>query len=104
MDTTRQEGIGGAAVVLSVGFAMVLLVVVLVSLFLAPARAGAQVRLATDDDRRLAMLAVSADGAEITVRGRVADSVRLCVEPAAGTFGARRCFTVGAIRRGEVGR
>jgi hypothetical protein len=60
------------------------------------------VPLATDVDELLAQQSISADGKEITFRAVVADDVRICVEPRRGVFGARRCFTVGAIRRGDV--
>lgn len=60
------------------------------------------VRRATPADEALAQLAVSADGGELTIRGAAPDSLRVCVEPARGKFGPRRCFTVGDVRDGRL--
>lgn len=59
-------------------------------------------RLATDADRLTAQLEIAKDGRSLTVRGPAPDSLRLCVEPAAGKFAPKRCFTVGDIRAGRV--
>lgn len=60
------------------------------------------VPLATALDRALAQIEVSRDGRAVTVRAIAPDTLQLCVEPKSGAFGARRCFSVGAIRRGDV--
>ena len=57
---------------------------------------------ATVVDRALAQLEISLDGQTITVRGVAPDDFRICVAPPHGHFGLTRCFTAGAIRRGEV--
>jgi len=61
-----------------------------------------RVPLATEADTALAPLAISRDGRVMTIRSVAPDSLKLCVEPALGKFAATKCFSVGAIRRGEV--
>ncbi len=63
---------------------------------------GAQIPLATDVDRAQSQMAISLDGTEFTFRGVALNSTRICVEPATGKFGPRRCFTVGDVRDGLV--
>lgn len=61
-----------------------------------------QVPDATAADRALAQLEISLDGQTMTIRGVASDALRICVRPKEGQFGPTRCFSVGAIRRGEV--
>jgi len=56
---------------------------------------------ATVVDEALAQLEISSDGQTMTIRGTAPNSLKLCVQPARGIFGPTRCFTVGAVRRGE---
>jgi hypothetical protein len=62
----------------------------------------AQLPLATDKDRAQSQLAISLDGTEFTFRGVAPNSLKIRVEPAAGTFGRTVTFTVGDVRDGLV--
>lgn len=58
--------------------------------------------IATRQDQQTAQLAVAEDGKRVTIRRPAKDTLELCVEPT--DFGRVTCFTVGEIRRGEIGR
>lgn len=78
--------------------------IVLMAAFLVTLAAVSAVaqRAATQADRILAQMAIAKDGQTVTFRGAAPDSLRVCVEPKAGTFGPTRCYTVGQIRAGGV--
>lgn len=63
----------------------------------------AMVPLSSAVEERLAQQAISPDGREVTFRAAAADDIRVCVEQREGVFGPRRCFTLGQVRRGDVG-
>jgi len=76
---------------------------VLLALLWAIGEASAQ-RPATDSTWSAWPITVSDDGTEITLQQTAADSLRICVEPAVGQFGPKRCYRVGDIRAGRVVR
>lgn len=64
--------------------------------------AAAQLPLASAYDASHAQLLISRDGSTMTIRGAAPDTLRLCVEPAAGVAAPTHCFSVGQIRHGLV--
>lgn len=86
-------------VVLSIAFGGLLLIV-------AHTRGPADPPLprASDFQRVVAQFAIARDGSAITIRSTALDSLRICVEPTLASDAPTRCFTAGAIRRGEATR
>lgn len=59
-----------------------------------------RVPLASDADKALAPLSISADGKTFTLRGTAPDDAQVCVEPSIGRFGRRRCYALSDLRAG----
>jgi hypothetical protein len=63
-----------------------------------------QVPMATSVENALAQVSINRDGSEVTLRGALPDTTRVCIEPSPAKFGRRHCFTLGEIRAAAVVR
>lgn len=97
------EKVASLTLALATGLTFLLWVALFVTGVLALLDAQALMPIASEAERALAPLLVSRDGSEVTFRGAALNTLRICVEPEAGTFGRRVCLTVGDVRSGRVG-